>query len=68
MPNVKGQYKVVRFYDTNFTMVDEMFHGTTEKTIRENLTEKQAINHCNSKEASGTEDGKIYRDFYTYMS
>jgi hypothetical protein len=58
MPNVKDQYKIERVYNSNFNNI---------KTVRENLTERQAMNHCKSKEACGTEDGKSYRDFYTYM-
>ncbi len=68
MPKVKGQYKIIRLYNADFTQKDETFHGTTEKTIRENLTERQAIDHCKSKKARGTEYGKSYRDFYTLQN
>lgn len=58
MPKVKGQYKIIRIYNNSIE---------SEKTIRINLTEKQAIEHCESKNGRGIEDGKSYVDYYTYI-
>lgn len=58
MPKVSGKYKIIRFYNNDMR---------NEKTIKENLTEKQAIKHCQSIKGKGIEDGKSYKDYYTYM-